>query len=358
MQDHSDPPIALYPVQARQNASDEWRWRPESGRWTPVFGLPRTPELVKLSTDAVSAGSAYDFWRELVFYNFDADPLDGEARPRFRAHGMGIPCEIAELYHWRSSAMQGRRSSNQIGRDGDDKVALGFVLDGERHAEDHEGQTFSSRRGQAFVYDSARESRLRWSDHEGIYIWLDRSAVRAALGTDMPSTAELTQRLAMSPMVGLIRDQLTTVTRDFEVLSEQERMFVLDQASRLATFALLRVGDGKPADDRSARSAVYAAALKAIERKLGASQLTPATIAAALGCSRATLYRAFADEGRSVMETVQAMRLNRAHSVLLATGSDVPVGDVAARCGYFDLSTFSAQFRRRFGCRPGDLRRK
>lgn len=335
---------------------EPWRWHPNIGRWRPEFGVPRTPAVVRITTDAAPVRDRYDFWRELVFYNFDADPLDHEASRYFTASGHGTPAEVAEIYHWRSSAMQGRRKREQIGRDGEDTIALGFVLSGERTALQADERVLVGCAGEPFIYDSAQECQLRWTDHEGIYIWLRRPAVTAAFGTDVPPVSELTDRLRAAPMIGMVRDQLTAISRSFADLSGPERAFVLEQASKLATFVLLRVGERKPTDDRSARASVYVAAMRLIERNLSVPDLGPTRLAAALKCSRTTLYRAFADQGETVVGAITATRFERAQELLLATAPEVPVGDVAARCGFYDQSNFSARFRRRFGYRPGDLR--
>jgi AraC-like DNA-binding protein len=347
-----------HPIKARSGAPGRggWEWHLELGRWRPEFGLPSLPEVISVSTDSVPMGDRYDYWRDLVFYNFDADPLDRDASRSFSASGFGTPFQEAEIHRWRSDAMQGRRTLDQAGRDGADTISVGFVLAGTRSASFADGTEVTGQAGQAFVYDSARSSRVRWSRHEGLHLVLRREAVVAALGADVPCASELTARLAGLPLISLLRDQLVSTSGIIADLPAPERAFALGQVARLATFALMRTGTGRPADARHARAAVHAAAVQLIERNLASTQLAPARIAAALGCSRSTLFRAFADRDETVQGAIQAVRLHRAQAMLLATGREIPVAEVAARCGFYDASNFSARFRSHFGYRPSERR--
>jgi transcriptional regulator GlxA family with amidase domain len=65
----------------------------------------------------------------------------------------------------------------------------------------------------------------------------------------------------------------------------------------------------------------------------------------------------FAVTGASVPQFVLARRLDRARA-LLASAPEIPVGEVAARCGFGSAGRFSQAFRVRFGIRATDLRRQ
>lgn len=77
-------------------------------------------------------------------------------------------------------------------------------------------------------------------------------------------------------------------------------------------------------------------------------------IAAALGISRASLYRAFEPYG-GVIAFIQRERLDEAYRRLSAPGQHRTIGAVAWELGYPDPSTFTRAFRRRFGHAPRDL---
>lgn len=341
---------------ANGGGAGAWRWSPELGRWTREYPLPDLPGLVELSANAGPGRDPYDFWREMVFYDFDADPLGGEAARTFSAGGMAAVSNAAQLRSWRSDAMTGRRTRTHIEQDGGDNVSIGLVVSGERRAEEADGETLLARAGEAFVYDAARTSRLGWSGHEGLHLTLARPVLMRVFGADLPSVAELTRLVNASPMLPLLREQMVAAARTIPSLAVPERAFALEQAMRLASFLLLRAAAVRPDDPGAARADVYATALQQIERHMASPGLSPAALAARLGCSRSTLYRAFADRGETVAEAIQRIRFERARLELLASGPEIPVSEVALRCGLFDPVNFSARFRRRFGYSPTELR--
>ena len=335
-----------------------WRWSPHLGRWRRDYGLPDAPALVELSTDMAPGSDRYDFWREIVYYEFDADPLAAERSGGFDAWGMAGVTGGAQLHHWRSDAMSGRRTRAQADADGGDSVSIGIVLAGERLAEDADGRQWRAGAGQAFVYDAAQASRLSWSDHEGLHLTLRRPAILAALGSEVPPAADLTERLNRSPLFTLVREQLVAAAKALPSLAAPERAFALDQATRLVSFLLTRAGEGSAEGDGPARGHLHAAAMRLIERDLASPDLTPDWLAAQLGCSRTTLYRAFAERDDTIAAAIQRTRFDRARLELLATGPEQSVAEIAARCGLYDSTNFSSRFRRRFGYAPGELRRR
>jgi len=78
------------------------------------------------------------------------------------------------------------------------------------------------------------------------------------------------------------------------------------------------------------------------------------TLAAAFLMSASTLRRRLAADGTTASDLVREVRLETALGLL--HGTDLPVGEIAARCGYESHSRFSAAFRTRFGLPPSDLR--
>ncbi len=96
-----------------------------------------------------------------------------------------------------------------------------------------------------------------------------------------------------------------------------------------------------------------------VRRHVAANLATPLTadaIAAAVGVSRAGLYRAFGDKG-GVMAYVLEQRLTRARRMLSDPSRSSSVAEAATANGFRDASDLGRSFRRRFGITPGDARR-
>lgn len=85
--------------------------------------------------------------------------------------------------------------------------------------------------------------------------------------------------------------------------------------------------------------------------------LSTDTVARAVGVTPRHLNRAFATEGTTVAQYVQARRLEAALADLAApTTTGERIADVAARWGFASQAHFTRLFRARFGCTPSDAR--
>ncbi len=84
--------------------------------------------------------------------------------------------------------------------------------------------------------------------------------------------------------------------------------------------------------------------------------ITLERVSATFGYSRYYLAHVFAEQtGLPMMEYLQQTRMNTAATLLAEGGS---IAEIATQCGYQNASAFSAAFRRRYGCSPGQFRRR
>lgn len=97
--------------------------------------------------------------------------------------------------------------------------------------------------------------------------------------------------------------------------------------------------------------------LKHLEDRAHEHDLTPSRIAAELDISISYLHRIFAAGENSVMAELRRIRLERAQR-LLASGAFrcLPVSEIALRCGFRSLPSFSRLFRQTFGVSPLQFR--
>lgn len=93
-----------------------------------------------------------------------------------------------------------------------------------------------------------------------------------------------------------------------------------------------------------------------VTQRFADERLTPASAAAALGCSVRTLHAACQREGRSFGGMLRDARLDAAERALRSTVLAGQVGPIAFACGFTDLSHFSRAFRARFGSSPSSYR--
>ena len=161
-------------------------------------------------------------------------------------------------------------------------------------------------------------------------------------------------RLPHAGMAGLIGDLM---------LSLDDKLAALPPGGREGVAAALRsmvAACISPSPERLERAegvlmyAVREKAARIVRRNLATPGLGPAMIAAALGISRSSLYRAFEPHG-GVAAYIQRERLDEAYRRLSIPGQRGTISALAWELGYPDPSTFTRAFRRRFGHAPRDL---
>jgi len=127
-----------------------------------------------------------------------------------------------------------------------------------------------------------------------------------------------------------------------------------DTVLALAALASLS-GAGTDAEELGA--GLYHAARRLIERDCADPDLTPELVARKLGCSRASLYRAFLRQDESVAATIAATRLDCAWRMLVSISHlGLLVSEIAFHSGFVDQSSFSRMFKRRYGMSPRQAR--
>jgi AraC-like DNA-binding protein len=85
-------------------------------------------------------------------------------------------------------------------------------------------------------------------------------------------------------------------------------------------------------------------------------QLNPMKVARRLGCSRATLYRAFQQRDLTVAGYIQQVRFERVRNSLALAAPRIPISSIAMDCGFECLRHFHRRFKQVFGDTPGAYR--
>ncbi|HEV7138601.1 MAG TPA: AraC family transcriptional regulator [Steroidobacteraceae bacterium] len=122
--------------------------------------------------------------------------------------------------------------------------------------------------------------------------------------------------------------------------------------------ALLTLALGPEPRDYSGGQRLRERLKRTVGNRLMDPGLSPASVAAEHRISLRTLHYAFAAAGTTFVEELMQVRLQRAQELLADPRlQELPVIDVAARCGFTDPSHFARRFRRQFGLAPLAFRR-
>ncbi|MFE9692397.1 helix-turn-helix domain-containing protein [Micromonospora sp. NPDC005806] len=311
---------------------------------TVTTGLATAPRPVSFSTVGLPDAQRIALWEDhnaqaligLRCHTLGEAPFDGTE--------LNLQLEQMHLARVRGNAHVVERPAEVIRKHPADAVAVYLTLVGEAFFYHNDG-VLTLRPGQVLICDADRPFMRGFS----------RGLEELAIKVPRPLFRELTGLDSLS----------TPLVRDFAGGDVQARTFarLIDRA--------LRPEEGEPVDERIALDLLasmagnrpvlgtvhLANARIFIEDHLTDSGLTAARIAAGIGISERHLSRAFAATGVTVPQFVLAGRLERARA-LLASSPQIPVREVAARCGFGSATHFSQAFRARFGMRATDLRRQ
>jgi AraC-like DNA-binding protein len=90
-----------------------------------------------------------------------------------------------------------------------------------------------------------------------------------------------------------------------------------------------------------------------LRSRLHEESLSPQSVADQHGMSKRSLYYAFAAANTTFFEQLVRLRMERAREILSDRRcADLPISEVAARCGFADPSHFARRFKQRFGQPP------
>lgn len=204
------------------------------------------------------------------------------------------------------------------------------------------------------VFDPARPMTVFTTRSDVTYLRLPRAAVVAALGSAAIPRGVAVRQLA----AGALTAQLTASMRAAPRMVAQTAGAVTEALRTLQSLALVALAGVRGAGHHwpsELDAALFTAACCQLTRQLADSRLTAGAVAAAIGCSRAQLYRLFAARGETVAGRLRELRLQHA-AILLRRNRVEPIGLIGAHCGYGEPIAFDRAFRRRFRMTPSEWR--
>lgn len=228
---------------------------------------------------------------------------------------------------------------------GDHLIHLLYAIDGTIDGRD-DRCSFTVQPGEFLFVDNSRFFELDCTRHEVIDLimplpWLEQHLPDPLSLLSKPIS--ITEGWA-PPLASL----LETVARQGENCPVP-RTLIADQLGELIALA---VGVREPsANRRSARLAQQI--MRRIESDYSDPELSPEGVAGDLEISKRYLQALLAGSGTSFVRELNAVRLDRASAMLIDPRTrELPVAEIAFRCGFLDPAYFTRQFRKRFNATP------
>ena len=242
------------------------------------------------------------------------------------------------------------RDAPVIRSSGFDHVAI--VLDlGRRTRSDYAGRALDTAAGDIRFIDLARPLSAHFDELHLVNLTAPRAALPPGLlGDDWHG-----QVLAGgSTQARLLAAQLMLLAEATDLSSGQADAAVRG-VFHLAAASTSQAGSVSREALEGLRPALRTLAERHISDRLTQADLSPSSVAAGLGVSRPTLYRAFSDES-GVWAYILGRRLDQAYALLAHSRSARGlIGDVAEAQGFVSAAYFSRTFRERFGVAPSDV---
>jgi AraC-like DNA-binding protein len=240
----------------------------------------------------------------------------------------------------------GPQSLTRRPKPGGERVWLGTLLEGAAQLPDGE----AARDGELLFWSAspgplcAAESRFR-------LVLLNLSRFDPRWGALPEATgSERDKVIRPGPhkvLAGLLATMADAAEEDAEV-----SLTALELAlNEILPSALGMLGGGSP------RAALRRRILRAIEMRLGDPRLNLVRLAAAEGVSARAVQKLLNEDAQTFSQYIRHRRLERAAETLAdPRQSEIPVGEIAFRCGFTDPAHFSRAFRQHHGVPPTTYR--
>ena len=278
--------------------------------------------------------------------------VEGATGP-FRGRMRRIVGDGLELIDFASTDVLAVRSAERCRIDGCDDVTIDLMRRSTNTWMDH-GGSHRVKAGDLYLVDYAKPSEMRRGVHCTVGLTMSRRLARDVLGDDIAPRAGM--KFAANGLARVLCHHLQTTFDEAGRMAVAERAAAAKAAKDMALALLQATHEGAADPDRFAHG-FHQAALGLIDAECGDPDLTPERIAFALGCSRASLYRAFAKHGESVSAAIWQMRLERARRMLTSPqGIGLLISEIAALSGFREMPNFTRMFKRRYGMTPSDAR--
>jgi AraC-like DNA-binding protein len=313
---------------------------------------PAAGTIVELTTDGIAPSERLSYWRDGVLRRMEPIKALADDRP-FRGRLRRIIGREAELIEHASDAVMAVRTPQRCRGDACDDISIDLMLDCTSAQLDQGGER-SVHSGDLWIMDYARPIQVVRSRHRAVGLILSRQRVRDFIGAD--PGALIGRRLPARGIGALLQSHMRLTLDEAPHLPPEQRIAAIAAAVEMALVALATENGDRAAVEQNGEC-LYNAARRLIERDCGNPDLTPESVAIALGCSRASLYRAFFQDGESVAAIIWSTRLDQARRMLASSRHlGLRVSEIAVRCGFLEQATFSRMFKRRFGLTPREAR--
>jgi AraC-like DNA-binding protein len=310
--------------------------------------VPRT----LFSTEGLTSHEGWEAWRGIMAPLFDVREENAPDRFRAEIDAFDLGTMMVARIAFGGVRQTGFRSRELIRRGGLDHVAIELCLRNDGYLCEGRGATAEIGAGSIAVLDLGQANTLTSANSDSIALTIPR----AALERCCPDIERLhATRIDGTGLARLLADHMRSLYRHLPTMSAAEADIAAEGTIALVGACLApsarRLGEARDVIDRT----MLDRARRHIEARLDDPRLTPASVCAAVGASRSSLYHLFRHRG-GIARYIQERRLRRVHAALRDPAERRGIADLAYAYGFTSAAHFSRAFRGLFGRAPRDVR--
>lgn len=316
-----------------------------------------SPSFTYLDTNSseLPARYRYEAWLTPMVYGFEVLPPDIKQKQDFKGRIRSLITDTGEIHDVDTDSFSGFLSEKSARSLEYDKLALIYVASGTIKARYKNDVDIVSKQNNFLLFDASLANDMQFINARFIQLNLPRFAAQNYL-TNYYAPSQLSRMVSNSGLASLLGSQLSGFYNLSACLSNAERLAFLQNTENLALSALNCLPNGDTDFDKVDKNSTFLAAVRYIEKNLALDSLSIESVAMALGCSRSTLYRAFAAKDLFPADYIRDQRLQKLAHLLQYSAQYLTIAQLASECGLYDAPNLSRLFKRKFGLSPQEYR--
>lgn len=148
-----------------------------------------------------------------------------------------------------------------------------------------------------------------------------------------------------------LKSHMLLLDSQSDYLNTKETSLIVDSLHHMALLMMTDVAKEHGFLSSGKQNHIFDAAKSYIKQNFSQHDLSPDLVSKMLRCSRASLDRAFHEQGTSVMMVIKSIRLNAARE-MLENNNHLRIEQISWLCGFISHSLFSKLFREKYNTSP------
>lgn len=231
----------------------------------------------------------------------------------------------------------------------DTMIYISLIVQGNQKIDSHQNSNSTQiNQGMLILHERNDYHRYQSTDMKQLYIIPHIDQVKTIF------TGKLNQptiSLDNHHLANFLKSHMLLLDDRSATLNSKETALIVDALHHMALLMMADVAKEQGLISDGKQNHIFNAAKSYIKQNFAQHELSPDLISKMIRCSRASLDRAFNEQGTSVMLVIKSIRLNAARE-LLENNRTLRIEQISWLCGFVNHSLFSKLFREKYKVSP------